>query len=169
MKSGRAAQVGGRRKTAREKLDINHPSHGVVFPIPSSMRRSLGEGTMIVPRPRDVEAAMRLVRKGRLITLGQIRAKLAREAGVDVCCPLTTGIFARLAAEAAKEDAAAGRKRITPYWRTIRDDGKLSEKFPGGARAQAAKLRREGFRIVAGKGKQPGRVAEFEARLVKPR
>jgi hypothetical protein len=156
-----------RRKTAREKLDINHPSHGRAFPIPPEMRKSLGTGTMIVPRPTDVEAAMRMPRKGRLITLGQIRAALARKAGANQCCPLTTGIFARLAAEAAEEEAAAGRKRITPYWRTIRDDGKLNEKFPGGAAAQAARLRREGFKLTPGKGKQPPRVADFESRLIR--
>lgn len=159
-----------RRKTARQKLALVHPSHGVAFPIPARMRRALGPRTMIVPRPLDVEALMRLPRKGRLITLGQIRAALARRAGADQCCPLTTGIFARLAAEAAEEDAAAGRKRITPYWRTIRDDGKLIDKFPGGrdgARALALRLRREGFKILPRRGKQPPRVADFAARLVR--
>jgi hypothetical protein len=80
---------------------------------------------------------------------------------------LTTGIFVRVAAEAAEEDRQAGKIRITPYWRTIKDDGKLNEKFPGGARAQAAKLRQEGFTIQAGKGKQPPKVKEFEKYLVK--
>ena len=61
-------------------------------------------------------------------------------------------------AEAAEEDRQAGKKRITPYWRTIKDDGKLNEKFPGGVRAQAAKLRQEGFTIQPGKGKQPPKV-----------
>ena len=51
--------------------------------------------------------------------------------------------------------------------RTIRDDGKLIEKFPGGPRAQAAKLRQEGFTIQPGKGKQPPRVKEFEKYLIK--
>src|SRR5262245_59681021 len=153
------------RKTARQKLDIAHPSHGRAFPIPLAMRGSLGRGTMIVPRPTDVEAAMRLPRKGRLITLTQIRARLARAAGVDQCCPLTTGIFARLASEAANEDAAAGKKRITPYWRTIRETGALIDRFPGGVSAQAARLRREGFSIRAARGRKP-RVVEFESHLV---
>src|SRR5258708_5915759 len=91
------------RKTARQKLDVNHPGHGRAFPIPAEMQRSLGRGTMIVPRPLDVEAMMKTPRKGKLITMGQVRARLARMAGVDQCCPLTTGIFARLAAEAAED------------------------------------------------------------------
>jgi len=84
---------------------------------------------------------------------------------VDVCCPLTTGIFAHLAAEAAEEDQAAGKKRVTPWWRTVRDDGKLNEKFPGGAAAQARLLRREGVRLAPGRGKQPPRVQDLESRL----
>jgi alkylated DNA nucleotide flippase Atl1 len=156
-----------RRKTAREKLEINHPSHGKAFPIPPAMQRSMGSGTMIVPRPLDVEAAMRLPRKGQIITLGQIRARLARAARVDQCCPLTAGIFARLAAEAAEEDATAGKKRITPYWRTVRDDGRLNEKFPGGAQAQAAKLRREGVKVVHSTRGPALRVADLESHLAR--
>ncbi len=153
------------RKTARQKLDSEHLSHGKAFPIPSAMERSVGKGMMIVPRPTDVEAAMRTPRKGSLITMGMIRARLAKAAGVELCCPLTTGIFARLAAEAAEEDLAAGKKRVTPYWRTIRDDGKLNDKFPGGAAAQALRLRAEGFKLLRGKGKQPPRVVDFESHL----
>jgi alkylated DNA nucleotide flippase Atl1 len=147
-----------RRKTARQKLEIIHPSHGNTFPIPREMQRSLGKGTMIVPRPLDVEAAMRSVRTGKLITLTQIRARLAKKAGADKCCPLTTGIFARLAAEAAEEDAAQGKKRTTPWWRTIRDTGQLIDKFPGAGKLQASRLRQEGHKVNPSKGKSPGRI-----------
>src|SRR5438552_3749406 len=102
------------RKTAREKLDIILPSHGRAFLIPRKMERALGVGTMIVPRPLDVEALMRLPGAGRLITLTQIRKRLAQKAGVDQCCPLTTGIFARLVAEAAEEAALAAGLRLRP-------------------------------------------------------
>ena len=152
-------------KTAREKLDAVHPSHGKAFAIPAEMARSLGKGTMIVPRPTDVEDAMGRVRKGKLITMTQIRERLARKAKVDQCCPLTTGIFARLAAEAAEDDRMAGKKRFTPWWRTIRDNGKLIDRFPGGGSIQAARLRAEGFKIRPGKGKQPPSVEGFEAGL----
>ena len=156
-----------RRKTPREKLEAVHSSHGKSFPIPRAMQGSLGRGTMIVPRPLDVDAAMRTPRKGGLITLTQIRGKLARAAGVDQCCPLTTGIFARLAAEAAQDDAAAGKKRITPWWRTIRDNGKLIDKFPGAGKLQAALLRREGHKLAPGRGKQPPCVTNFESHLAR--
>jgi alkylated DNA nucleotide flippase Atl1 len=155
-----------RRKTARQKLEAVHPSHGKPFPVPADQRDRFGS-TMVVPRPLDVEAEMRTPRAGRLITLTQIRGKLAKAAGVHTCCPLTTGIFARLAAEAAEEDAAAGKKQVTPWWRTIRDNGKLIDKFPGQGKEQAARLRAEGFRLLPGKGKQPPKVQDFESHLVK--
>ncbi len=154
-------------KTAREKLETDHPSHGRPFNIPANMAKSPSERTMIVPRPRDVEALMKTPRKGKLITMGQIRTKLAKAAKVDLCCPLTTGIFARLAAEAAEDDAAAGKSRITPYWRTVRDDGKLMDKFPGGIAAQAKRLKKEGVAIAIVRGKP--RVKDLSGLIANPR
>lgn len=151
--------------TRRQKLEQEHPKHGKVVTVSLKMRKRFGAGTILIPKPLDVDAVMRRVRKGRLVTQSQIRDRLAQASKADCACPLTTGIFIRIAAETAEEDRRAGKKRITPYWRTIRDDGKLNEKFPGGPKAQAAKLRQEGFRIQAGKGKQPPRVKDFEKYL----
>ena len=72
---------------------------------------------------------------------------LAEGHAADTACPLVTGIFVRIAAEAAEEDAAAGKTKITPYWRVVKDDGSLNPKFPGGVEAQAERLRDEGHAI----------------------
>jgi hypothetical protein len=114
---------------------------------------------MLVPSPRQVEALIRSVRKGRLITVAQMREILAAQHMTDLTCPLTTGIFVRIAAEAAEEDAQAGKTRITPYWRVVGADGSLNPKYPGGADRQAGRLRAEGHRIVPAQGKRPPRVA----------
>ena len=108
---------------------------------------------------------MRTVQPGRLATVSQIRDRLARDHKADYTCPLTTGIFLRIAAEAAAEDAGLGHREITPYWRVIKPDGCLMEKFPGGVEAQASTLMTEGHTILPGKGKKPPRVADFETRL----
>lgn len=149
------------------KLEQEHPSHGKTVPIPHAMQKRLGKGTMLIPEPRKVDALLRKVRKDKLATGAWLRARLAVEAGATASCALTTGIFINLAAKAAEEGRAAGKKRITPYWRMITDDGKLNDKFPGGVKAQAAKLREEGFTIQAGKGKQPPRVKDFEKFLMR--
>ncbi len=152
-------------KTWRMKLEASHPNHGKIQPIPPNMRKRFGRGTILIPHPRDVDALMRKVRKGKLATPSVLRARLAETAGADVTCPLTTGIFIKIAAHAAEEERREGKKRITPYWRIVKDGGKLNDKYPGGVHAQAAQLRAEGFEIVPGRGKQPPRVVGYETKL----
>ncbi len=79
---------------------------------------------------------------------------------------MTTGIFAGIAARAAEEDAAEGKKDITPYWRTLKSKGELNEKYPGGVEAQAARLREEGHAIELDKNNKPRKVKDFEEALV---
>jgi hypothetical protein len=133
------------RKSWREKME--NPSLPKVVKVSGSAQKRFGGGSVLVPHPRDVEAVIRTVRRGRLVTVGQIRQYLAGKYETDSTCPLTTGIFIRIAAEAAEEDARAGKSRITPYWRVIKDDGSLNPKFPGGLEAQAERLRDEGQAI----------------------
>ena len=137
---------------------MDNPNLPKVVEIPPNMRKHLGTGTMLVPSPREVDAVIRTVRKGTATTVSQIRRFLAGKYSVNVTCPLTTGIFIRIAAEAAEEDARQGKARITPYWRVIKDDGSLNPKFPGGVKQQAEKLRAEGHRILPAAGKRPPRV-----------
>jgi len=92
------------RTTWREKLE--KPQEPKVVRIPAKMQRRFGTGTMLIARPLDVDARIRQVPKGRLITQSQIREDLARDAGADTACPITTGIFIRIVAEAAAEDLA---------------------------------------------------------------
>jgi len=112
-----------------------------------------GPGKMLIPTSMMVDEVIRSVRKGKLISTGTIRKILAQKMGADVTCPLCTGIFVRISAETSDEDRAAGRPRVTPYWRVVTDKGELNDKFPGGTRAAAQKLREEGHR-VAMKGKK---------------
>ena len=132
------------------------------------MAKRLGEGTMLIPRPLDVDALVRRIPRGKIATVTQIREHLAAEFKVDVTCPLTTGIFLRIAAETAEEDRVAGAKKVTPYWRVIKFDGTLYEKFPGGIQAQARHLAEEGHVIeVSGKSGRNMRVVNFDRRLAR--
>lgn len=105
-------------------------------------------GTMVIPRGVDVNAAMRDVKPGHVLTMGDLRAQLARNCGTDTACPLVTGIMVRVAAELAAEEEQAGKERVTPYWRVVKNDGGLMEKLPGGRTAQARRLVAEGWRIA---------------------
>jgi len=135
------------RKSWREKME--NPNLPKVVQVSGSARKRFGGRTLLVPHPRDVEAVLRTVRRGRVITVGEIREFLAGKFQTDSTCPLTTGIFIRIAAEAAEEEARAGKAKITPYWRVVKDDGSLNPKFPGGVEAQAERLRDEGQAIDA--------------------
>ena len=152
-------------KTWREKLadDKGLPK---VEEITDKMSKRWGMGTFVIPAPREVDEVMKKVPEGKLITVSEIRVILAKKHGATIGCPLTTGIFAWVAAHAAAEAAAEGKKDITPYWRTLKSGGELNEKYPGGLEAQAAHLREEGHVIEPGKGKKPPRVRDFEKALV---
>jgi len=151
------------RTTWREKLE-REPK---IVAIPPKMVKRFGSGKMLIPSPLDVETLIRKVKKGKLVTQDEIRRRLARNFKVDVTCPITTGIFVHIVAEAAEEDLREGKKQMTPYWRVIRDNGSLNEKLPGGVKAQAAHLREEGHVILPGKGKKPPQVKDFEKYLQK--
>lgn len=153
------------RKSWKEKL--HNQDHSKIVEIPPSMAKRLGTGTMLIPKPLDVDALIRKTRKGKLITVSEIRSRLARDNGVDTTCPLTTGIFVRIVAEAAEEELRNGKKQVTPYWRVIRDDGSLNEKFPGGVKAQARRLKEEGHSVSPGKGNRPPRLLDFEKALLR--
>jgi hypothetical protein len=149
------------RTSWREKLE--KPQEPRLVDVPPKMSR-LGTGTMLIPTPKLVDGLIRKVPKGKLVTVGELRRKLAVDSEADVTCPLTTGIFIRIAAEAAAEDLANGRQRVTPYWRVIKDDGSLNPKFPGGTEQQSRQLRAEGFSLVRD-GKKPPSVKQFERSL----
>lgn len=146
------------RKSWREKMD--NPNLPKIVPAFSRMQARLGNVDMLVPSPKEVEACIRAVPAGQVTTVTRIREFLARKYSVPVTCPLTAGIFVRIAAEAAEEDARAGCAEITPYWRVVRDDGSLFDKFPGGIKRQQQRLRAEGRRFVAGRKGQPKLVLE---------
>lgn len=153
-----------KRKSWREKLadDKGLPK---VVEINDKMSKRWGTGTVVIPAPLEVDEIMRKVSQSKLITINQIRAGLAEKHGATIGCPITTGIFAWIAAHAAEEAAAGGEENITPYWRTLKSGGELNEKYPGGLEAQTAHLREEGHTIEPGKGKKPPRVKDFQKTL----
>ena len=103
---------------------------------------------MVIPSPAEVDGLMKQVPKGKLITVNELRAALAARHRVTFACPLTTGIFSWIAAHAASEAEAAGEKRFTPYWRTLKTGGELNPKYPGGLAELAKRLRSEGHKLA---------------------
>jgi len=154
------------RSSWSEKLNQSKGLPKVV-PIGPTMSKRWGEGTVVVPAPREVDAIMKSVPAGKLITIQEIRAILAERHGATIGCPLTVGIFAWIAANAAEEDHKARRRGATAYWRTLKSGGFLNEKYPGGVAAHKQKLEAEGHAVIE-KGKRFA-VANFEQSLAVPR
>ena len=152
------------RKTWREKLadDKDLPK---VIRIEGPLSKRWGEGTCAIPAPREVDALMRRVPKGKLTTIDQLRAAVARQHRATMGCPITTGIFAWIAAHAAEESFAAGKTRVTPYWRTLKTKGELNPKYPGGIAALRSRIEAEGHRVFQ-KGKRYF-VQDFEKALAR--
>ncbi|MCD6086424.1 MAG: MGMT family protein [Candidatus Hydrothermae bacterium] len=147
-----------RRKSWREKLEKEGEPRIVDDP--------KGRGRMLIPTPLMVDELVRKIPPGKLVTVSQLRDKLARDFGADFTCPLVTGIFLKIVAETAEEDLGRGKKDISPYWRVVKDDGSLNPKFPGEGKIQAQYLRKEGHEVLLIRNKY--RVMDYKSRLVNP-
>lgn len=151
------------KKSWREKLE-DDKGLPRVEKITEKMSKRWGTGTIVIPSPKEVDEIMKSVPRGKLITINQIRERLAKKHGATIACPMTTGIFVSISARAAEEAREEGEENITPYWRTVKAGGVLNEKYPGGAERQKEMLEKEGHKIVK-KGKKYV-VIDFEKYLV---
>ena len=140
------------KKSWQEKLADSKDLPKVVK-IEGKMSKRLGTGTVVIPAPIEVDEIMKKVPNGKLITINQIRKILAKKHCATIGCPITTGIFAWIAANAADEIAAKGEKNTTPYWRTLKTGGEINEKYPGGVKLQKKLLEDEGHKVIQ-KGKK---------------
>jgi alkylated DNA nucleotide flippase Atl1 len=133
--------------------------------ITEKMSKKWGTGTVVIPAPTEVDAMMKKVPEGKLVTINEIREALAKKHNATIGCPMTTGIFAWVAAHAAEEQRQQGGKNITPYWRTLKTGGVINVKYPGGVEGQKKLLEKEGHQVIQ-KGKKHV-VADYEKSLVR--
>ena len=119
----------------------------------------MGGTRMLIAAPTQYNELMARVPEGKVTTVDRIRAHLANEAGADLCCPLTAGIFTNICAHASVE---RDDEKI-PYWRTLKAKGELNEKYPDGDDGQKLRLEAEGHTVTQ-KGKRYF-VADYETRL----
>ena len=150
------------KKTYNEKLNSpgNLPKIEDLSDKPEAVKR-MGGAKMLIAAPMQYNKIMAAIPEGRLTTVDRIRAHLAERAGADVTCPLTAGIFTNICAYASEE---RDNNKI-PWWRTLKANGDLNEKYPGGTDGQRLLLEMEGHTVVQ-KGKRYF-VADYENELVK--
>lgn len=103
-----------------------------------------GGNRMYFAPPIDYDKVMRRIPWGKVITVGEIREYFAKSSGADFTEPITAGIFVSIAAWASYQRT----EDETPYWRTLKANGELNPKYPGGVEAQKEKLEAEGHTII---------------------
>ena len=164
--------MAARRKTWREKL-ADKPDWPKFlklekrFPCYNAVRKMGAEAgdDIVLANPSVVLKCMARVPRGRLTTIAEICRTIARKYRVKGCCTLTTGIFIAIAANAVEESKKEKGGLKLPYWRTLKADGGLNEKYPGGVEGHGKLLAGEGFK-VARKG-QKRRVENYQDYLFK--
>jgi len=141
------------------KLEKRFPCYNAVH----KMGAEEGDDVVLV-NPSEVLAVMKQVPEGNLMTIVELCKYIARQHNVQGCCSLTTGIFIMTAANAVEEASREGTLLNIPYWRTLKADGFLNEKYPGGLEGHKKLLEGEGFTVVS-RGKR-FQVADYEKYLL---
>ena len=137
------------RKSFNEKLqDSKNMPEIIEVTDPQAVMRYGGTKMLIAP-PLAYDEILRKVPYGNVITSCYIRNYLAKKHDADYTCPLTAGIFINIVAKASAERGTDE----TPYWRTLKKDGELNEKYPDGIDGQKMLLEMEGHTIIQ-KGKR---------------
>lgn len=103
-----------------------------------------GGNRMYFAPPIDYDKVMKRVPWGKVITVGMIREYFAELSGADFTEPITAGVFVSIAAWASSQRT----QDETPWWRTLKANGELNPKYPGGVMAQKEKLEAEGHVII---------------------
>ena len=99
---------------------------------------------MFFAPPLWYDEIMKTVPYGKIITVGMIRDMFAKSNGADFTDPMTAGIFISIAAWASYQR----EENKTPYWRTVKANGELNPKYPGGIETQKQLLENEGHEII---------------------
>ncbi len=132
------------------------------YPAVHKLGADVGDEVVLV-NPSEVFPLMASVPMGKVITLSEICLTLAKKHGVKGCCTLTAGIFTMTIANAVEELKSGGdtsELSRMPWWRTLKMNGFLNEKYPGGQEAQKKLLELEGFTLIS-RGKK-FQVADYE-------
>lgn len=132
-----------KRKTWKEKLEVDRKPE-----VEKTDKGFAGvkEGQlMLIPTPKLVDAYIRQIPNGSQADTLQIRKGLAAEYHAETTCPLTTGIFLRIVAEAAYEDYQKGKtlSEITPFWRAMDEYSPAAKKLTFGTALLKEQRRKE--------------------------
>jgi hypothetical protein len=90
--------------------------------------------TMLISSPGDIAAYLAKIPRGETRTMDRLRNELARKAGANAMCPVTTAIYLRVVAEVALRDLEEGKRleEVVPFWRVVTPESKVAKKLSCG-------------------------------------
>lgn len=103
-----------------------------------------GGTKMFFAPPIFYDELIKKVPKGQVITIGQMREYLARVHKADFTDPMTAGIFVNIVAWASYQR----QDDVTPFWRVLKSNGELNEKYPEAPDLQKRLLEAEGHTVI---------------------
>ena len=86
---------------------------------------------MLVSSPKSISKYIKKIPSGKKRTVIQMRDALAKKAKADKTCPVSTGIFLRIAIEASLEEQKKEKlkKPNLPFWRIIDENTPILKKL----------------------------------------
>lgn len=134
-----------KRKSWQEKLNVNRQPQVEIADKDFAGIRA-GQ-RMLIPTPQLVDEYIRQIPEGVPVTMETLRKDLALEHGAEVTCPLTSGIFVRIVAEAAYEQYQQGTplEQVAPFWRVIDEQSPTAKKLTFGKEFLVEQRRVEGL------------------------
>ena len=90
--------------------------------------------TMLISSPGELANYIARIPRGETRTIDRLRNELARKAGAQSMCPVTTAIYLKVVAEVALQDLAEGKllDQVVPFWRVVLPDSKVAGKLSCG-------------------------------------
>lgn len=103
------------------------------------------DSLMLIANPKIISDYIEKIPVGKQIQLKTLRNDLALEYQADYTCPVTTGIFLRIIAEANYEKLNQGFsiQNITPFWRAIDPKSTLAKKLSFSAEFLIEQIKKE--------------------------
>jgi alkylated DNA nucleotide flippase Atl1 len=133
-----------KRKSWEEKLNDAKDLPKVVQ-LKGKAKRRWNATSLAIASPKEIFSFIQKVPAGKVATIADLQAAVAKRHAAEMGCPLTTGIFTWIAANASEELEEKCPGSGAPYWRILKSDGSLNPKFPGGIKQQAKCLAKEGI------------------------
>ena len=116
----------------RKRFDGAKPPHVVML---HKDFAGVKAGTsMLISSPADIAAYLAKIPKGETRTIPRLRNELARKAGAQSMCPVTTAIYLRVVAEVSLRDLEEGRPldAVVPFWRVVTPESTVAKKLSCG-------------------------------------